>query len=482
LSHRLDRALGNPTLNAGLEGEISSLRDHRGIPGDRLYLDFEGEPYLQIAWGGYDRQPRTRRLSCFVQDSWSLPGGWLFFDVGVRIRHVRGDLESFTGAAFAPRTGIAPRLGAVWDLGGNRKTLLRGHYGKYFHGMKAAYYMNMEREELYQEYYWDGQDWVLFFEDPWEDYVVDPDLSMPYMQQYVLSLERELLLGFTAEVAYIERVHHDLIDRVNLSGQWVETQFADPVTGETFPAFQRLNPGENQFLQTNPSADVDYGREWGAAFPGIVSFTPSRHYRGLALSLDKRFSRGWQLHASYVYSRTRGSDDNIWGEYAETRTSGLGASTLFSNPNHQINAVGRLTIDPTHLLKVSGSYLIPGIEVVLGLFYTFASGETYNRNIWVPDDIDPDPVSDFQEYVTILGEERGAFRYPSRHNLDLRLEKFFSRSRYRLGILVDVFNALNSETPTWVQAEVNPWTEYGFGDVLGIRFPRSYRIGIRFSY
>jgi hypothetical protein len=269
---------------------------------------------------------------------------------------------------------------------------------------------------------------------------------------------------------------------VNLSGDWVETRFADEVTGETFPVFERLNPGENRFLQTNPSVDEDYSGEWGAAYPGIVSLTPIRRYRGLAFSLNKRFSRGWQLHASYVYSRSWGSDDNIWGEYSEARTSGLGASLLFSNPNYQINAAGRLTIDPTHALKISGSYQIPGVDVVLGLFYSFASGETYSRQIRVPDDIDPDPVSNFHEFVYILGEERGTFRYPSQHNLDLRLEKFFSRSRFRLGFVVDIFNVFNSGAPTWVQTQINPWTEYGFGQVLGIRFPRSYRVGFRFGF
>ena len=483
LNHWIEsRALGRHGLKAGLEGEIAPLRDYRGIPGDHLFLDIFGDPNILIAWGGYDRRPETRRLSLFLQDSWTLPGNRIVLDAGIRLSHVRGYLESFEGAAFAPRTGIAPRLGFVWDLGGDHRTLLKGHYGKYFHGARAALYMNLEAEELYQEYFWDDGEWVLYFEDPWEEYIIDPNLRMPFMRQYVLGLKQELSPDLTAEVAYIERTHRDFIDRVNLSGDWIETRFTDEVTGETFPVFERLNPGENRFLQTNPSVDEDYSGEWGAAYPGIVSFTPIRRYRGLALSLNKRFSRGWQLHASYVYSRSWGSDDNIWGEYSEARTSGLGASLLFSNPNYQINAAGRLTIDPTHALKISGSYQIPGVDVVLGLFYSFASGETYSRHIWVPDGIDPDPVSNFHEFVYILGEERGAFRYPSQHNLDLRLEKFFSRSRFRLGFMVDIFNVFNSGVPTWVQTQINPWTEYGFGQVLGIRFPRSYRVGFRFGF
>ena len=94
---------------------------------------------------------------------------------------------------------------------------------------------------------------------------------------------------------------------------------------------------------------------------------------------------------------------------------------------------GRLTIDPTHLVKLSGSVKIPKVDAVLGFFYAFASGDTYNRQIWVPDSIDPDPVSQFNEYVYILGEKKGAFRFPSQHNLDMRLEKFFIRTRFRFG-------------------------------------------------
>jgi hypothetical protein len=255
------------------------------------------------------------------------------------------------------------------------------------------------------------------------------------------------------------------------------------VTGETFPAYQRSNPGDNRFLQTNPDADVDYVREWGAAFPGIVSFTPSRRYKGWILTLDKRFSHGWQLRLSYVYSRSRGTDDNAWAEFGEARTSALGGSLLFVNPNYQINADGRLTIDPTHLLKISGSVQVPKVEIMLGFFYSWASGETYNRFIWVPDRIDPDPVSEYSQYVYILGEERGSFRYPAQHNLDIRLEKFFEFAQgFRLGILVDVFNSLNAGTTTLVNTRIDPWREYPFGRVFGVRFPRTFRMGIRFSF
>jgi hypothetical protein len=474
---------GSHAFKLGVELEAAPLRDRSGFPGGELYLDYFGEPQLKFVWGGYDRRAETWEFNAFVQDSWSVVNDRVILNLGLRLTHARGYLSDFGEAAFSPRTGLAPRLGMTWDISGDQRTFLTVHYGRYYHGVKASAYTYLEHEGVYQEYFWDSGTWVLYFEDPWEATVVDPALRLPYMKQAGFSLERAFGRDVRLKLSYVSRSHHDFIDRVNLSGDWQQTGFQDEVTGETFPAYHRVNPGDNSFLQTNPSAEVDYSQEWGAAFPGIVSFTPTRRYRGWVLTLDKRFSHGWQLFLSYVYSRARGTDDNAWAEFGGARTSAPGSSLLFVNPNYQINADGRLTIDPTHLLKASGSVQIPKVDVVLGFFYSWASGETYNRLIWIPDSIDPDPVSEYSQYVYILGEERGRFRYPSQHNLDVRLEKFFQLpSGYRLGFLVDVFNAFNAGTTTQVNTRIDPWTEFPFGKVSGVRFPRTFRTGIRFSF
>jgi hypothetical protein len=343
-------------------------------------------------------------------------------------------------------------------------------------------YMMVEPDGRYEEYVWDGSDWVLYFEDPGAETEVDPGLRMPFMRQWHLALERELSADTRLRVSFTKRSHHDLLDRVNLSGEWQGAIFRDDRTGESFEVYRRLNPGENRFLLTNPDVAVDYTKEWGAAFPGIVSLTPERRYQAWEFGFDKRFSKGWQLRISYTYSRALGSDDNIWATYAEDRTSGPGASILYSNPNYQLKSRGRLTIDPTHLLKITGSIRIPRLDIVVGAFYSLASGDTYNRNIRLPDEIDPDPVSELRDGVYILGEEKGNYRLPTQHNLDLRIEKIFSRDSYRVGFLVDVFNAFNAATVTDVQTLINPWTELEFGQVIGIRFPRTFRLGLRFAF
>lgn len=255
-------------------------------------------------------------------------------------------------------------------------------------------------------------------------------------------------------------------------------QWTDPYFGNTYTVYERLNPGDNSFYVTNPKAGEDYG----AAFPDIVGFTPTRKYTGFEITFNKRYSNRWQLQTSYVYGKSTGSDDNTWGEYAENRTSSLGASTKFSNPNYQINAVGPLGHDPRHMLKIMGSYNIPVIDVSLGFYYSYLDGTRYNKNIMLDEDIDPDAVS-WSHAVYIYADPKGTYKYKGQHNLDLRLEKFFRISdKYRVGVLVDIFNALNDDTVTDVESTVDPWSEFSFGYVWGIRGPRQFRVGFRFEF
>lgn len=134
------------------------------------------------------------------------------------------------------------------------------------------------------------------------------------------------------------------------------------------------------------------------------------------------------------------------------------------------------------MLKIIGSYTIPGIDANFGFYYSFMDGERCNKNIMIPNDIDPDPVAAWSEVVYIYAEEKGSYKYPARHNLDLRLEKFFVFGKYRVGAMVDLFNALNSDTVTEVETRVDPWSDFPFGYVWGIRSPRTFRASFRFEF
>jgi hypothetical protein len=271
------------------------------------------------------------------------------------------------------------------------------------------------------------------------------------------------------------------MDRVNLTGEWEAIQwtcpYEGPFEGQTFTVYEHLNPGENQYYITNPKAGEDYGQ----AYDNMVPFTPYRKFRGLEITFEKRYANRWQLQASYVYGKAWGTNDNEWNEFAEGRSAAGGASTLFSNPNWTINAEGNLSIDPTHHLKITGSWLIPRIDVSLGFYYSFRTGSPFAPTIMVPEEIDPDNNS-WGGPVYILAEERGSRRFPDRHTLDIRMEKLLKIGNLRLSVILDIFNALNDDTETDFQTEMDPYTEFPFMYAFGVRRPRTFRLGFRLDF
>jgi hypothetical protein len=504
--HAEDFITGDHDFKFGADIEISNVNISYFYPSDKYYLDYEGMNYILDEWDGEEGNTKSRRFSGFVQDSWQITDR-LVLNPGLRINYWRGYVPSQSTAVYAPKLGIAPRFGLTFDLFGDHTTALKAHYGKYYHGIMAQFYMRLQPQGAFREYVWgevynmwseeafeeEGEhfegypfpedEWILDFEDVWEnEYTVDPNLKMAYMNQYVIGIERELMKDVSVGASFIYRTNHDFQDKVNITGMWEPTTWTSdyegsPVFGKTYNVYERLNPGENKYYLTNPKE----GEDFGAAFPGIVGFSPSRKYRGLQLTFEKRYSNRWMLSASYVLSRSWGTDDNDWGEWGDNRGSMLGASTMYSNPNYQINAYGPLTIDPTHQVSIYGALDIPVIEVTLGLSYDFNSGTPYSSNVLIPRNIDSDPVS-WADDVYIYGEERGTYRYPAIHNVDLRLEKYFQIGRVRVGALIDVFNVLNSSTETSYETTIDPRSDFPFGYLWRIRSPRQWRLGFRFEF
>jgi hypothetical protein len=83
-----------------------------------------------------------------------------------------------------------------------------------------------------------------------------------------------------------------------------------------------------------------------------------------------------------------------------------------------------------------------------------------------------------QGRTTIYTEPKGSRRLKSQANLDFRLEKPFRIKNMRLGLLVDVFNVLNSDFPLYVSGTAGP----DFGQPIDITSPRGWRVGLRFAF
>ena len=369
---------------------------------------------------------------------------------------------------------VAPRIGFAWDLTGKGTSIIRAHYGRYDEALYAAYYYYMDPGAFFplttkRIFNTSG------FEDTLQDipsqrYAMDPHIKQPNMDQYILGLDQQLPLGIVLSGTFVYRQNKDFIETVSRDGVFVPVTGIIPQTGQQITLYDYLNVDNDILLYTNPA--------------GL-----NRKYRAVIFSAARRFTRNWQLQASYVYSKATGNIDNLG--FDET---GLGANTPFfdghflDTPNSLVNAQGRLTHDQTHQVKIQGTWNVPSVDMSFSANYTFHSGDT-----WTPRDdclltddgngIVGDGVLDCHDFpqgpFLYFGEPRGSRRLPSRNELDFHAE--WQRNLGQLGLIglqMDVFNLTNQIRATEVETVV--------GDDLGqpatLNFPRNFRFGIRFEW
>ena len=429
---------GNHDFKFGVEFEYGKTRNRYGYtgPDNWFYFDYYGVgaygytyngPYLAYQYEGYDTNTRYTRIEEFVQDSWKVTDR-LNVNIGLRFSHFRGTVKGVSGAVYS-NFRLAPRIGFTYDILGDKTTILKAHFGQFTEAMLASYHDRLNPDDAYSDfvgYYYvppDGQ-WYEWFRVEHESlYTLDPDIKHPYMNQFTVSIERELFRDASLSATYIYRDWINSIGPIDTAAIWAPVTVNDPETGTAYTVYEQTNAGTHEYVIKN----LEEGD------PGIGSNNPYRRYWGFEFMFNKRFSDKWQLLASYVYSKAYGTlnngfaDDVGWGGDVE-------------EPNYWINADGNSTNDPTHMLKLQGTYVLP-FGVYLTGYFRAITGEAWTRRM---------RTSRLAHgRVTFFTEQRGSYHYPIRKILDLRLEKtFVLAEKFRLGLMVDVFNVFNDDTIT----------------------------------
>jgi hypothetical protein len=468
LSHHADKFIvGSHDFKFGIDAEMNPTRTEYGYPNTLALKYWDGEPYMAYGYEGYNTSATNLRISGYIQDSWAVTDK-LKINPGIRLNYYRGKLKGI-GTVFTPKMAFSPRIGVTYDLFSDHSTIIKAHYGRMFENVISSYYIKLAPVSDYISYSWNPD--TATYDENWRDvwdpekYSIDPDISMPYVDQYTIGIEREVMKDLSVGVTYIYRNFQNFIDRVNYTGEFekVADSYTDPDTGTIYniPYYVQTNPGENRYLLTNPKE---------GQYP-IVGFTPFRKYNSIQFQINKRFSNGWQLLLSYVYSKTKGTyDTNYSGDYS----AGVAASSVFVNPNFQTNLEGRPTHDVPHQIKVQGTVVLPW-EINLSGFYSFLSGNTYSDFATVSI---PDPEGGTKD---IMIEAMGSKRYPAQHNLDLQIEKVFTiKGRLRVSVMASAFNIFNASTVIGVNSIVNISDPYG--SVNTLVNPRVFRAGLRLYF
>ena len=473
LSHYADDFIqGSHDFKFGMELERSTVRSQYGYPTGSWFYDnywyyddpgtYEYDPvyYNREYYGySYDLDGTNERATLFVQDSWRISPSFTV-NAGVRMDFNQGKIPG-EGKIFE-NDAIAPRLGFAWDLTRDGKTVLKAHWGRFFEKFVATEYYYATpggytpagQRDIYPSGY------ILRYGQTEADVtVLDQDLDQPYMDQYSVGIDRQLPAGFTASFTYIHREKKDFIETVSRDGIFVPVTGVIRETGRTATLFDHLNPEDDVLAYRNPE--------------GLA-----REYEGYMFTLNRRLRDNWQASLSYVYSEATGNLDNR--NFSGTLGADNAGSWL-NTPNSLVFADGKSSFDPTHEFQLGGTWIIPAWHLSLSGGYTFTTGNNYTaRDSCLLVGGSSRCYSFNQGTNRVLAEPRGSRRLDDASDLNLRAEWYFEPGEGdgRFGIFVDAFNVLNDARAT----SVNSVSGTTFEEPLTANQPRSYRLGVRYSF
>jgi outer membrane receptor protein involved in Fe transport len=454
ISHLADNFLGSShdfKFGVQYSGAVA-----RGIYGYNDFVYIYSLSYPGYGFG-YDRTPfsytgDSRSIGVFldddikVSDRFSLSLG-VRYDYNKAYAAAQDDLDEFgnpTGVTY-PQIDyytwntIVPRIGFNWKITGDGKTVLKGFLGRYHRAVATGEYANVISPSAKDTFSGPfdtttGQFYdTSFFEGP-ANLGVDPDYKAPRMDQFALSLERELARGLGVMASYTYKRGRDYAGWEDTTGQYVQEPFTDNIgddpSGRTFNIYRLVSdPGARAFRITNPP---DVGSDVHAA----------------TLTILKRMTGKWSLNASATYLNANGRVQESRSGVTLQQRSGLQFRDFGKNPNDFVNTDGPLVLDIPWVFKVQAMYQLPAGFLVSGNF-SHRAGPYIVRRATLPEAIIGAP-----EGRLMMLQPRGELgRIPSVTFLDLRLQKDFKLSeRVRFSIFADGLNLLNEDAYEGVQS------------------------------
>jgi hypothetical protein len=411
--------LGTWDFNGGLAG-----------PGSPPLADFMLGRLSQLEQGGPNwTYVRSRVLGLYAQDSWkALPNvtisAGLRWEPYIPQRFVRDSFNYFDMDAFlrgektqiylnAPagmfypgdsqfRAGgnssnpiekqwdkLAPRIGVSWDPTKDGKTVVRAAYGIFYETQAGEYFIAVGQGAP-----WAGKAAIqnVLFDDPWRNIaggnpfpfepnatapyppngvyaLAFPGTTPPYVQQWNLSIQRQIATDWLASVTYMgNQVTHLYGAREQNPGVFIPG-FAD----STGRCNTTLN-GQNVFARVNANTEcstagnvqarrvltlLDPDGSRGSSkygYIGVWDDSGTRSYNGLLLSLNKRMSRNYSLTANYTWSHCIGHPVN-------NLLQGTAGAGVFNDPaNRDYDRGNCLDQDVRHIANATAVIGMPSFS------------------------------------------------------------------------------------------------------------------------
>jgi len=437
----------------------------------------------------------------------------------------------------------SPRIGMTYDLFGNGKTLLKASWAQYgdFMGTGTAGYMfyyggaggwadfwwydatslggnnngMVDLEELYWTFpgdydaqqVWDSngnflvdiyaaEDWLWGSFDPENPqevsdfrYTVDPSRGSNLTNEFILTLEREVVADFGVALDLTYRRLGNYSWNLRWDGEnkntieskdWMTPVGTVPANMDGFSGNEAT--GNTYYLWADKDEVYPYYPRYATQRPDYY-----RDYRSIEARFNKRLSNKWMLigSATYQMQKEHFGDNgyldptNLWATdnniYAPEMGGGSGKEPV--------------NVFPRWMLKVSGLYQFP---LDINASFTFNAREGHIIP-WSIDIVDYDNAPNSRDTATNVHLSKfGNLRLPNFWNINLRVEKVVRAGDYgRIYLMADIFNLFNMAHEN---RRYEKWhgTYYVHSDHVStnatdnklneILNPRVIRFGIRFQY
>ena len=540
----LDRRIRNggvtwlPVNWSGFDPAIPSTWTHLGGT-ERIASHWGGEVHLDADVGN---------TALFAQSAIAL-GSRIVLSPGARWGRWTGWITPTSGERFqaVQDQALDVRVGLSVDLTRDGSLVAKGHWGRYHQNMISQMFDRVAGSDVFTNeefWYYQGPP----FSDPAQTFTeaernlgamsylftkegevilneTGPvrDYKQPFVDQWLVGLEKEISNWGKVEALYVRRSNKDMVALVDLNrasnytvyqdvrvfetGEW---EGAYPARGPTVPfgggsvVFQELYVPNYLILerlrclsrgncpgQPMPPgmtfADT-LGLTWDPRF--VLTTAPDGRREFSQIQVNLEIARPtWGGSLSFVATDLKGNLDNVSGY---TDPAGYGAGP-YVHVNEKVNSYGTLENFADREWKASVWGVLPW-QLRGGAFWTFQSGDHYSPRFRLygmgffqyyvgtgPLGPDGNPLFqgetvDFKFLAPLEGDyvfvgPRGGPTLLPRNILDLRLERMFRFRGRELSVSLDAFNVLRAENITKLNTIVNNGPDYGFRKTYSLFVP-----------
>ncbi|MPZ19336.1 MAG: hypothetical protein GEV06_15685 [Luteitalea sp.] len=497
-TYYLPEKAGNHDFKAGFEWlDDRSNLGNNGNSGPILYRDRNGavDEIRLVDVGTFETfgdawtsaEDGNRRIALFLQDRWS-PTSRLTITAGIRYERQQPyygdgirtpvlsdvfDEQVAPGRTLLTSSKLVPRLGVSWDPLGDGRSVIKAFYGRYYHNFAD----NLEDVNPggtdRRDYRFNDLNGNRLYDGPAElgalvasaggsSTTLDPNLRTPYSDEVSASFERQFWGESSLRVAYVRKMTRDAFDTINVAR---EGQFVIEVPQEvTLQSFDGGVEGTRVFTVLDIPDDLQ-----GEVNNAIMNIPASvgggnYDYDTVQVAFTKRISRDLFLQGSFDYQWRDELRNNVASNNPLV-SDPLGidyfqnVSPEVSNRQESTNWQGRLL----------GNYELPrGIGVALN--WRIQSGWAWSRLINVNL-----PNAGTQVFFV---EDISDNRSDTVSLIDVRLDKAFDLGRYRLKLMVDLYNLTNSNAVT----NFNLTNGSNFNKINAAVDPRTLLVGARVDF